>query len=351
MEPTYGLKPPDLPRVILRKELGRADAEAILGTGSLIRVRHGAYIEAESVATASWAQRERTALARCVAVIRASNERRVISHESAAMVHGARLWRTPELVHVIQDTRQGGRGTADVRRHAVDLPNSDVTRVQGLPVTTLERTVLDCARTLHPRDAMVVADSALRILGAPDIWRRAESELKMKDLRADLLQRLESGAARRGLVRARAVLSAATGFAESPGESVLRWIALSRGLGQPIAQFEVTTQRGRYFSDLGWRFARTLDNGAVHFIAVHAEFDGRVKYNTDGADSASDVVVREKLREDALREAGGIVLRFVTEDLQQPDAVARRLANAMPAQSLPRGMPGLYLPEPAAGIR
>lgn len=346
MERLRGLGPPPLPRVVLRSELGKTDLADLLSTGIIARVRHGAYVLVDQGVTEPWAKRQQHALARCVAVVRASAEPRILSHESAALLHGCPLWRTPDRVHLIQPTRHGARRAPDVLRHAVALDPSDVTTVNGLAVTTLQRTVLDCARTLHARDALVVADSALRLLAKPDRWRRAESQERMERIRVELCERLESGRARRGRVRARAVVSAANGFAESPGESVLRWIAVSRGIGRPIAQFRIQTNRGTYFSDLAWRFSRTSGGGTKRWV-VHAEFDGRIKYHAETPDGGAGAVVEEKLREDAIREAGGVVLRFVSEDLYRPDATAERLVRAMPAQLMrsARAVPGLYLPE------
>ncbi|MGC0271969.1 hypothetical protein ACO0LV_03105 [Pseudactinotalea sp. Z1739] len=346
MERLRGPGPPSLPRVVLRSELGKADFADLLSAGTIARVRHGAYMVVDQALTEPWATRQQYALARCVAVVRASAEPRILSHESAALLHGCPLWRTPERVHLIQPTRHGARRASDVLRHTVDLEPSDVTTINGLAVTTLQRTVLDCARTLHARDALVVADSALRLLAKPDRWRRAESQERMEGIRAELGERLESGRARRGRVRARAVLSAANGFAESPGESVLRWIAVSRGIGRPIAQFRTQTDRGTYFSDLAWCYRRRSGGGTERWV-VHAEFDGRIKYHAETPDGGAEAVVEEKLREDAIREAGGVVLRFVSEDLHRPDATAERLVRAMPARLMrgARAVPGLYLPE------
>ncbi|MFE5336766.1 hypothetical protein ACFQ8E_12700 [Isoptericola sp. NPDC056573] len=86
------------------------------------------------------------------------------SHETAAMLHGAWTYRTPQLVHL---TREGnphvdGEGEPSVRRHHTPMPQQDRADVRGIPVTSLARTLVDCIRAL-PRDgALVACDSLFR---------------------------------------------------------------------------------------------------------------------------------------------------------------------------------------------
>ncbi|MEK8228183.1 hypothetical protein NKG05_22085 [Oerskovia sp. M15] len=49
------------------------------------------------------------------------------------------------------------------RRHWTALPERDQALLNEIPVTSLERTVIDCARSLSAPSALVVADSALRL--------------------------------------------------------------------------------------------------------------------------------------------------------------------------------------------
>ncbi|WP_345039937.1 hypothetical protein [Georgenia daeguensis] len=219
------------------------------------------------------------------------------------------------------------------------MPADDVTTVGGIRVTSLERTIVDCALTLHPRDALVVVDSAMRLLTLPDRWRRPESDRRIEDLRLLLSERLEARAARRGKPTARSVLAHADPFAESAPESVLRWIAVSRGLPRPVSQFRVETVRGTLFSDMGWTVERVAQGARDSAFTVHAEFDGRVKYRgTDGV-AAARAVVDEKLREDALRERGDRVRRFVTEDLSHQARTFERLCSAFPRSVTARFRP------------
>ena len=61
--------------------------------------------------------------------------------------------------------------------------------------------------------------------------------------------------------------------------------------------------------------------------ALAGEFDGRVKYTRDAAygDDPSDVVWREKQREDRIRDLGVVVVRGIWADLHQPEQFRRYL--------------------------
>jgi predicted transcriptional regulator of viral defense system len=71
--------------------------------------------------------------------------RAVVSHESALVLHGFSDV-NPSVVHltVPPDNHPRAQGAGPVRIHRRDLPEADVTMVDGLPVTTVARTILDC---------------------------------------------------------------------------------------------------------------------------------------------------------------------------------------------------------------
>ena len=75
-------------------------------------------------------------------------------------------------------------------------------------------------------------------------------------------------------------------------------------------------------SDYGWLRGRLL-----------GEFDGKIKYGRllKPGESAGDAVFREKLREDALRDNGSRVVRWVWAELAQPNEVIQRIRRAYAA--------------------
>lgn len=60
------------------------------------------------------------------------------------------------------------------------------------------------------------------------------------------------------------------------------------------------------------------------------EFDGKIKYGRllRPGQSVSEVLFAEKQREDALRDLGWQVVRWVWDDLRRPQSLADRLARA-----------------------
>ncbi|WP_147572618.1 hypothetical protein [Cellulomonas massiliensis] len=270
-----------------------------LRDGTWVRVLRGAYARPADVD----APRD-LHLARALAVHRRMRSAHAFSHETAALLWELPLWRVPSDVHLRHAVRQGPRTDPSVTRHH-GLPSpSETTRRLGLPVTSLALTVVDCARTLRPLDALVVADAAL----AAGL------------VRADALALVDEVGRGRGSARARAVVGLADAGAQSPGESATRWVVLRAGLPAPETQVRVTTRLGTFWADLGWTDARLL-----------LEYDGRVKY------ADPEVLVAEKRRHDAIVEAGWTVLRVTKEDLRDGAALVRRVLARMPVPLRPRG--------------
>ncbi|MDN5763543.1 MAG: hypothetical protein L0H41_14670, partial [Microlunatus sp.] len=108
---------------------------------------------------------------------------------------------------------------------------------------------------------------------------------------------------------------------ESVGESYSRVRLHDLGLPAPTLQLEVFDRNGYLIgrADFGWQEHRTL-----------GEFDGRTKYGglRRPGESPEDVVHREKLREDALRDQGWEIARWDSDDLRRPEVIAGRLRRA-----------------------
>ena len=73
-------------------------------------------------------------------------------------------------------------------------------------------------------------------------------------------------------------------------------------------------------ADFGWRDAGVL-----------GEFDGKIKYGQllRPGQSAADVVMAEKAREEALRDAHWTVVRWGWDDLADPRRLANRVQRAL----------------------
>lgn len=225
------------------------------------------------------------------------------SHETAAMLHGAWTYRTPELVHLTREWNPHVDEEVEphVRRHHTPMPSQDRSTVLGVPVTSLSRTLVDCIRAL-PRDGALVACDSLFRLGAEP---------------AEVSRIMTASRGKRGVVQARQILDLCDPRSGSPGETVTRLVAADAGLPRADCQIEVATARGRCFVDLGWEGVR-----------VAVEFDGDVKYAGDERGDPEDVRRAEAARQQALEAAGWIVVRVRWEELDDPIALEQRLRAA-----------------------
>jgi hypothetical protein len=289
--------------------LTERELRALRRAGALDPVRPGAYVAAgEERAGLDPTLRHWYAVH---AAVRRLGLGTVVSHTSAAVLHGLPLWFPPGAppgavrVHVTRDRRSGARRSAHVDMHAASLRPDEVVAVDGVLTTSVARTLADIARTESFGVALVPADAALhRHLVVP----------------ADLVEALDRGGRRKGNSAARRVLGFADGRAESPGESRSRLAIHLAGLPEPELQHVVHIRDGRSCRvDFWW------SDGVV------GEFDGRVKYGRllKPGQEPGDAVFAEKVREDALRAEGLRVVRWTWRDLTDFAPVAARLRHAL----------------------
>jgi hypothetical protein len=228
----------------------------------------------------------------------------VVSHVSAAVLHRLPVWGVPlERVHTTRPRRSGGLRTGRLHVHTAPLPAEDVVDVDGVAVTSVDRTLLDLARTAAFEQAVVVADAALR---------------RHLATREGLRAALERTTRWPGAPRARRVVGFADPGADGVGESRSR-VAMARlGVAPPVLQWPVRGPDGRVLgtADFGW---------PEHGVA--GECDGRVKYGrlVRAGQVPADVLVAEKRREDAMRAVLRGFVRWTWDEIAAFDEVARRL--------------------------
>ena len=330
---------PDVPRVLLSRDLGYPVLRTRHRHGTLERVRAGAYRDPGD-APDHWVREAQRALAHVAAVDAQLSCVHVFTHQTAALLHGCWVGTLDGLTHITQPTKPDVNGVQGVRRHVANVRDDEMVMIRGLPVTSLERTIEDCARTMHPRDALCVADSGLRIIARPNRFDREASSQRLETVRRRIQSSLANKSGWRGIVAARVVVAAADGFSESAGESRLRWVALSRGLPRPVCQLEVSTRLGVFFVDIGWRLARRSDGREW---VLGEEYDGRDKYAPVPGESPGAALYLEKRREDALRAERVLLRRRVAEDLRHPgplfDAMSSRFPRSVRGRARP--VPGL----------
>jgi len=293
-------------RLLFRSDLtssGLSDSDLARrrSAGELVRVRRGAYARPGDV-TSTAEERHRLLVQ---ATLPQLGVDWVVSHASAAVMHGLPV--SPAAlchVHVTRPRVGGGRRRTTVHRHGEPLVRDEVVEVGGWPTTDLARTVVDLARTSPFEQGVVAADRALTL------GLTAE----------ELNSALGRAAGRRGAGTARRVVGFADGRSESVGESRSRVLLAELGLEATEIQLPVLDgQRLVGRVDFAWPEHRTV-----------GEFDGRSKYGRllRHGEDAGEVVFREKVREDLLRELGWEVVRWIWSELSQPDVIERRLRRA-----------------------
>ncbi|WP_278236680.1 hypothetical protein [Isoptericola sp. AK164] len=294
--------------ITLAGDTYRAALTRSVRAGEVVKVRYGAY--------RARADGE-IGLTDHVLALRRQLRDPVFSHETAAVLLGCSLWHRPERVHVMRPYRRSGHASRDVQWHLGTVPAEELLRLRGLEVTTLARTVVDCALTSHPLQALVVADSALRL--DPPLDLTAAHHVLRRSRR------------RQGRARARWVLDHADGGSESPWETWTRYVCLRAGMPRPITQAPVRTRVRLYRCDLGWP-----EHG------VYVEFDGRIKY----ARSGTAELLREKKRSDDLREAGVVPVRVLATQPSGVPRVVGAVARRFPPEVAARFRVNPVLPAP-----
>jgi very-short-patch-repair endonuclease len=284
---------------------------AAVGSGILQRLRRGAYVRSTDWKAAEpWTKDALRIQAHFLSTGGLSR----YSHVSAARLHGCHGWDAGPWVHVTTDYANSSQSSGgDVRTHRLELEPSDLSTLwspdgREILTTSIERTVLDCARILPLEKAAVIGDHAL-----------------FKGARIGTMRRLlDESPVKRGSRRALNLLAVLDGRSESVGETRTRLLLRSFGLTMFIPQFEIRTPTGRFRADFADPESRVL-----------IEFDGRGKY-TDYKPT-DDVLLAERSRENGLIEEGWLVLRVEWKHLAQPGELRRRLGATMDRSRILRG--------------
>ena len=286
---------------LLRDGWSSAELHRMSRSGEVQRIRRGAY-EWEPSRSLERRDEHRRLIA---ATLRQTSVDAAISHMSAAVLHGLPIWNDQlGRVHLTRNQGGGGKIRRYVHLHVAPLKDVDVREIEGQPVTTLARTVLDLLRTLTMERSIPIGDAALRL------------GLTLEEL-AEVAARCIGW---RGMLQARRAMNFLDARSESAGESYSRVVLDRIGIPPPRLQYGVW-HRGILIgrADFCWPEFRTL-----------GEFDGKQKYVglLRPGQTTADAVFQEKRREDALRDLGWQIARWLWEDLYHPEELRRRLERA-----------------------
>jgi hypothetical protein len=283
-------------------------------SGRLVQLRRGVFIAASAW---PWDEGERHVLrAKAEQVIHPSA---VLSHASAALI-----WRlpTPGFVpwHEYQPSVTLPSAPAKSRRgpvihHIGRLEPAHVTRDDdGSVVTTVARTAIDLAARLPLPEALVLLDGAGRVIIEQLLARKpkAQEYSNPRLVHAARTLLLEAAPAQRSATLIPHI-ALAEPCRESAAESLSAGYFTLAGLPMPLFQHPIRTRTGTYFPDFYWP--------EHHLIG---ECDGALKY-TDPT-----TLVKEKVREDSLRELGNGFVRWVGGEIMiRPESVVDRVSRGL----------------------
>lgn len=275
--------------------------------GVLVRLRRGMYVSAERYAACDDSGKH---LLHAYAALAAQGGDVALTGASAAALHGFTIYQQDLLVvHLLRLDGGSGRRAASASHHHYrpEVDEAELVEHCGVRTVSPARAVWEVASRSTLEAGVVTADSALR----------ADAGLR------DQLEELQARFARvPGSRTARAAIALADPRSESAGESVTRVQLHRHQVPMPDLQHEVRAPDGRLIgrSDFSWPEFRHL-----------GEFDGKVKYERflRKGESASDHVVREKTREDEMRNEGYGMTRFVWS-MVMPDTSRRTMAALLP---------------------
>lgn len=273
--------------------LSKNQLHTLVAAGHVARLHQNAYVVVDQFSEVADLSRRHEIECRAVA---ASSPNAVISHESAALLHGLPIGRTfhravpgDRVQLTIPGQRRAKRTGHDVS--GCLLPDSDVVTIDGLPVTSVARTAIDIARRQRLPDGLMAIDAASRLLVAElmdpgmDLRFAVHDEQLRREARHQLAAVCKPMAGWAGIGHARQGVKLSEPAMEGALETQSRWQIIQFDLPMPKFGWPLHGASGlRYWVDAWWEQ-----------FALIGEADGKLKY-TD-----PDRLYAEKLREDDLR--------------------------------------------------
>jgi hypothetical protein len=264
--------------------------DRLLAVGSLSTVRRG--VVAIGGAPESW---ERNVLAVLISI----GGLAVASHRSALRLWGLREV-DEEIEVTIPDHRMATAAGAAIHR-SVDLQAEHRTVLDGVPVTTIERTLVDAGLIFPEREVRRLVARALVV--------KVTTRSRLWEIRRRLGRQGRNGVI--ALEQALETLPDEAG-AESDPELELRAILCRPGIDEPVAQHLVVLGGSTYRLDLSYPSRR-----------VALEYDGF------DAHMSIDAFERERARQNDLVLAGWFVLRYTRVELRRPEHIVRQVRAAL----------------------
>jgi very-short-patch-repair endonuclease len=186
--------------------------------------------------------------------------------------------------------------------HRSDVPRTDATEIDRIPVTTPARTLIDLARVVHENVLEDALDGAVRrkLVDPRLLEERLEQMTRNGRTGAGVLLRL---------VRKRTVFN----VAGSLWENKVRRVLTRAGLPEPVRQFVITDERGDFVARVDLAYPENR---------IYIEYDGG--QHADPRQRAADLE-----RQNRLTALGWRPLRFIDADFKKPpDAIVAKVSAA-----------------------
>ena len=227
----------------------------------------------------------------------------VVAITAAAVLHGVQGVPRSRAVDVVVDRHLRPREHLVPHRSA--LEPSEVSDLDGLPVTSVERTLADLVPRLGRLEALAVLDSALAVglVGRDGLERAARTAVSHRGYRAT-----------------QDLWALADGRAESPLESRVRLRCCDAGLRPDHLQLEVRDEHGHLLARADLAFDRPGDLTARSLLL---EADGRSVHD------APEALHRDRWRQNTLVALGHPILRCTWADTLSRGAVPAMVRAAL----------------------
>ena len=349
------------PKVVTTASLSRSEIEDLQKAGWW-RPTRGVLAEPipDGIHPSSPQAHQHVHLAHVLAVAETSPDDSVLAGPTASMLLGHPLWPPVSDVFVYRD--KGRRTLRELGlppttpaptptptpnpicyRPMIPVPQLDqILEVNGIALTSLERTAVDVARLAGSESAFITVCSILgRLASSGSNYRdrktyRKDFLLREAAARAQILTIVDKLPRVSGRARARQIIMRAEGLLESVAEARFLWFIHAYGFPVPELQCRFDLEGHEFFTDFTW-----------HERKVVVEFNGEAKYGT-GAERERKVA-EERARESLLRLAGYRVLNLSWRQLNDPQSLSRlidRFLNS-PAQGTREGSTGRRHPAKA----
>lgn len=314
-------QPLAMTRNLKREGIDSRALQRQVASKQLVRIRRGVCVD-----TATWnaADVRGHHVLRMRAVEATRNTPVVFSHLSAAALWGLPvLGQWPAQVHLSSAGRPGLHSKNGVICHREDVPDDQVTQLDGMFVTSLERTLLDVARTTSFASSVAMLDHGTQ----QRIQLPSGANVPGIDKHA-LLESVAALGPVAGIRRARLAVDFCDNRSGSVGESLSRVdIHLC---GFPPPELQVAFPRGDGGKDIvDFRWEQRQESRTLRLLG---EFDGKVKYTRDEYTHGlpiEEVMWQEKLREDRLRASSGHhMVRWTWDMALRREPLRQLLLNA-----------------------